>query len=116
MALMVHLTLPETLFDEVRRELNRRDHEREVTGNPTCGLEGRDEYSLTTDEGETLKFCSKGCLETYQQETAGSGEWRGELRSWGGWDKIGNQYRKERSMIWKDVVVGVLRRPITTGT
>ena len=108
MALIVHLTLPETLFDEVRRELNRRDHERNVTEDPTCGMEGRDEYSLTTDEGETLTFCSKGCLETYQQEMASRGGWRDELRSWGGWYKVGNQYRKEWSMIWKDVVAGFL--------
>jgi hypothetical protein len=69
-------------------------------------MEGKDEYSLTTDRGETLKFCSQGCMETYQQEIASSGGWRDELRSWGGWYKFGNQYREEWSMIWKDVVAG----------
>jgi len=108
MALLVHLTLPENLFDEVREELNRRDREDGVTEDPTCGMEGSDEYSLTTDGGETLKFCSAGCLETYQQAVASNADWRDELRSWGGWYRVGNQYRKEWSMIWKDVVAGFL--------
>ena len=108
MALIVHLTLPENLFEQVRQELNQRDHDQGITEDPTCGMEGKDEYSLVTDGGETLKFCSEGCLETYQQEAASSGGWRDELLSWGGWYKIGNQYRKEWSMIWKDVIAGFL--------
>ncbi len=108
MALIVHLTLPETLFDEVREELNQRDRDQGITEDPTCGMEGKDEYSLVTDGGETLKFCSAGCLETYEQAVSGSGSWRDELLSWGGWYKLGNQYRKEWSMIWKDVVAGFL--------
>ncbi|MFB6104682.1 MAG: permease, partial [Halobacteriaceae archaeon] len=108
MALLVLLTLPENLFDEVRQELNQREDEHGITEDPTCGMEGKDEYSLVTDGGETLKFCSPGCMETYQQEAASSGGWRDELLSWGGWYKIGNQYRKEWSMIWTDVVAGFL--------
>ncbi|MBX0288040.1 permease [Haloarcula salinisoli] len=108
MAVLVHLTLPENLFDEVRQTLNDRDHDHGITEDPTCGMEGKDEYSLVTDGGETLKFCSEGCMETYEQEAASSGGWRDELLSWGGWYKIGNQYRKEWSMIWKDVVAGFL--------
>jgi len=108
MAAIVHLTLPENLFEQVREELSERDHEHGVTEDPTCGMEGRDEYSLVTDGGETLKFCSAGCMETYEQEVAGSGGWRDELRSWGGWYKVGNQYRKEWSMLYKDVIAGFL--------
>jgi uncharacterized membrane protein YraQ (UPF0718 family) len=108
MAVIVHLTLPENLFDRVREEVNERDSAAGVTEDPTCGMEGKDEFSLVTDGGETLKFCSAGCLETYEQEVASSGGWRDELLSWGGWYKIGNQYRKEWSMIWKDVVAGFL--------
>lgn len=108
MAGIVHLTLPENLFDEVRDTLNERDHASGVTEDPTCGMEGKDEYTLTTDGGETLKFCSEGCMETYRQETSSSGGWREELLSWGGWYKVGNQYRKEWSMIWKDIVAGFL--------
>ncbi|WP_327053401.1 permease [Halomicrococcus gelatinilyticus] len=108
MALIVSATLPETLFEEVRAELDQRDHEHGITEDPTCGMEGKDEYSLVTDGGETVKFCSAGCLETYQQAVASSGGWRDELLSWGGWYKVGNQYRKEWSMIWKDVVAGFL--------
>ncbi len=108
MAVLVHLTLPENLFDEVRQTLNDRDHDHGITEDPTCGMEGKDEYSLVTDGGETLKFCSEGCMETYEQEAASSGGWREELLSWGGWYKVGNQYRKEWSMIWKDVVAGFL--------
>jgi len=44
MAVIVQLTLPETLFEEVRTELNQRDHDHGVTEDPTCGMEGRDEY------------------------------------------------------------------------
>ncbi|SIR98052.1 hypothetical protein SAMN05421858_4942 [Haladaptatus litoreus] len=108
MALIVHVTLPENLFEDVRKELNQRDHDHGVTEDPTCGMEGKDEYSLVTDGGETLEFCSAGCLETYQQEVASSGDWRDELLTWGGWYKLGNQYRKEWSMIWKDVIAGFL--------
>ncbi|WP_458190508.1 permease [Haladaptatus sp. NG-WS-4] len=108
MALIVHLTLPENLFEDVREELNRRDHDHGITEDPTCGMEGNDEHSLVTDGGETLKFCSAGCLETYQQEVASNGGWRDDLRSWGGWYKLGNQYRKEWAMIWKDVIAGFL--------
>jgi uncharacterized membrane protein YraQ (UPF0718 family) len=108
MAVIVHLTLPEALFEEVRTELNQRDHDSGVTEDPTCGMEGKDEYSLVTDGGETLKFCSEGCMETYQQEVSSSGGWRDELLSWGGWYKVGNQYRKEWSMLYKDVIAGFL--------
>ncbi|WP_256943995.1 permease, partial [Halobacterium hubeiense] len=108
MSVIVHLTLPENLFDEVRETLNERDRESGVTEDPTCGMEGKDEYTLTTDGGETLKFCSEGCMETYLQETSSRGGWREELLSWGGWYKVGNQYRKEWSMIWKDVIAGFL--------
>jgi len=108
MAVIVHLTLPENLFDQVRAELNDRDREQGVTEDPTCGTEGKDAYTLVTDGGETLKFCSEGCMETYQQQTAGSGGWRDELLSWGGWYKVGNQYRKEWSMLYTDVIAGFL--------
>ena len=108
MAILVHLTLPETLFDEVREALADRDAQEGVTEDPTCGMEGTDEFSLTTEDGETLKFCSEGCMETYRQKAGSSGRWQEELRSWGGWYKIGNQFRKEWSMIWKDVVGGFL--------
>jgi len=47
-------------------------------------------------------------METYRQQTASRGGWYAELRSWGGWYKVGNQYRKEWSMIWKDVIAGFL--------
>jgi len=108
MAVLVHLTLPENLFERVREELNERDSAEGVTEDPTCGMEGKDEYSLVTDGGETLTFCSAGCLETYRQEVSSSGGWRDELRSWGGWYKVGNQYRKEWSMLYKDVIAGFL--------
>jgi uncharacterized membrane protein YraQ (UPF0718 family) len=108
MAMLVHLTLPGNLFDEVREALAARDAQAGVDEDPTCGMEGKDEFSLTTEEGETLQFCSKGCMETYKQQTAGTGRWQDELQSWGGWYKIANQYRKEWSMIWKDVVGGFL--------
>ncbi|MFC3959492.1 permease [Halovivax cerinus] len=108
MAGIVHLTLPESLFEEVRAELNQRDHDHDVSTDPTCGMEGTDEYSIVTDGGETLRFCSEGCLETYQQQAASGGGWRDELLSWGGWYKVGNQYRKEWSMLYTDVIAGFL--------
>ncbi|WP_254762519.1 permease [Natrinema marinum] len=106
MALIVRFTLPEALFDDVRAELDRHGHGGMT--DPTCGMEGTDEHAIVTDGGETLTFCSEGCLETYRQRAASGGAWHDELRSWGGWYKIGNQYRKEWSMIWKDVVAGFL--------
>src|SRR6056297_1209863 len=108
MALIVHATLPESRFEQARAALAERDREAGVTEDPTCGMAGRDEYSVTTDGGEVLKFCSAGCMETYRQEFSGGGGWRDELRSWGGWYRIGNQYRKEWSMLYRDVVLGFL--------
>ncbi|RRJ29389.1 permease [Halocatena pleomorpha] len=108
MALIVHVTLPETLFEQVRTELNQGEAEQGITEDPTCGMEGTDEYSLVADGGETLKFCSAGCMETYQQAVASNGSWQDELLSWGGWYKLGNQYRKEWTMIWSDIVAGFL--------
>jgi len=108
MAGIVHVTLPETLFDEVRETLEKRDRDANVTEDPTCGMAGKSEYALTTDGGETLRFCSAGCMETYRQQASSHGTWRDEALSWGGWYKLGNQYRKEWSMIWKDVVAGFL--------
>jgi uncharacterized membrane protein YraQ (UPF0718 family) len=108
MAVLVHLTLPENLFEEVREALAAREAEAGVGEDPTCGMEGKDEHALTTPDGETLKFCSDGCMETYLQQMAGSGGWREALQSWGGWYKVANQFRKEWSMIWKDVVGGFL--------
>ncbi len=108
MAVLVHLTLPENLFEEVREALAARDAEMGVDEDPTCGMEGKDEHALTTEDGETLTFCSDGCMETYRQQVAGSGSWKDELRSWGGWYQVANQFRKEWSMIWTDVVGGFL--------
>lgn len=108
MAGIVHLTLPENLFDEVRDSLNEHDTQSGVTEDPTCGMEGTDKFSLTTENGETLKFCSEGCMETYRQEKSSYGGLREEFLSWGGWYRIGNQYRKEWSMIWTDVIAGFL--------
>jgi len=93
MAVIVQLTLPETLFEEVRTELNQRDHDHGVTEDPTCGMEGRDEYSLVTDGGETLKSVRRVVWRPISR-VASSGSWRDELLSWGGWYKVGNQYRK----------------------
>ncbi|WP_276252130.1 permease [Haloarcula rara] len=108
MAVLVHLTLPEALFERVRAELAERDREHGTTEDPTCGMEGSEEFTVVTDGGERLQFCSAGCMETYEQAVAGRGSWREELRSWGGWYKVANQYRKEWSMLWTDVIAGFL--------
>ena len=42
MAVIVHLTFPETLFEEVRETLTERDRESGVREDPTCGMEGND--------------------------------------------------------------------------
>jgi uncharacterized membrane protein YraQ (UPF0718 family) len=47
MAALVTLTLPDTLFAEVREQLNERERESGVTEDPTCGMEGSDEFTLT---------------------------------------------------------------------
>ena len=79
----------------------------EITHDPVCGTEGKEEYSLEVN-GETVNFCSEGCIETFRQEQISSRNWRDELRSWGGWYKLGTQYRKEWSMIYKDIIAGFL--------
>lgn len=108
MGIIIHFTLPEEMFERARDELNARDSEEGIETDPTCGMEGSEEFTLVTDGGETLEFCSQGCMETYEQKLAGQGDWRTELTSWGGWYKLGNQYRKEWSMLYKDVIAGFL--------
>ena len=103
--MIVHYRLPEELFNRVREELDEEDKERGVEQDPTCGTEGKDEYSLEID-GETYKFCSRGCMESFQQQHAGHGRIRDDLRSWGGWYKLANQYRKEWTMLYRDVIMG----------
>lgn len=108
MAALVNATLPENLFDEVRKKLVEREKEAGISEDLTCGMEGKKEYTLVTDEGRELEFCSAGCRETYEQQMASQGSWREELFSWGGWYKLANQYYKEWSMIWSDVVFGFI--------
>ncbi|MFU8868576.1 permease [Natronococcus sp.] len=105
---IVRATLPAEMFETAREELQARDREADISQDPSCGTEGTDEYTITTDGGEKLRFCSKGCLETYEQRLAARGNWRNGLTSWGGWYRLGNQYRKEWSMIYKDVIFGFL--------
>ncbi|MBS1263168.1 MAG: hypothetical protein MAG715_00338 [Methanonatronarchaeales archaeon] len=107
MAVIVHFTLPEPLFARAREELNGREKAEGTSEDPTCGMEGRDEFSLEA-EGETLRFCSKGCMEAYEQRRAGRGGLREEILSRGGWFRLGNRYRREWSMIYRDVVAGFL--------
>ena len=73
MGAITHYTLPEDVFERAREELDAGDADQEAETDPTCGMEGSDEYTLVTDGGETLKFCSAGCQETYEQHLAGRG-------------------------------------------
>ncbi len=107
MALLVRLTLPTEVFEEAREALAEADERRGTDTDPVCGTEGSEEHTLEED-GRTLRFCSEGCLESYRQGRAGRGSWRDVLFSRSGWYRLGNQYRKEWSMIWKDVVAGFL--------
>jgi len=107
MAVLVRWTLPEAIFDEAREALRKSDEARHVDQDPVCGTEGRDEFTIEED-GRTLRFCSEGCLESYRQRVAGRSGVGDVLFSWSGAYRLGNQYRKEWSMIWKDVVAGFL--------
>lgn len=107
MAVLVRWTLPKAIFDEARETLNASDEARKVGGDPVCGTEGRDEFTVQ-EGGRTLRFCSEGCRESYRQQAAAKGRWRDVAFSWSGWFRLGNQYRMEWSMIWKDVVAGFL--------
>jgi uncharacterized membrane protein YraQ (UPF0718 family) len=108
MALLVRVTFPRELWERAREELRARDEEEGTEEDLVCGMEGSDDFTLEVD-GRTLKFCSAGCRETWEERRAAPGRrWREELGSWGGWYKLANQYRKEWSMIWKDVLAGFL--------
>jgi len=107
MAVLVHFTLPVELFERARQSLAHSDHEHGISEDPSCGKEGSDEYTLTV-EGKVLRFCSAGCLETYQERLAARGDWRQMIGSWGGWYRLASQYRMEWSMIYKDVIAGFL--------
>ena len=105
MAVLVRWTLPTVVFDEAREALRQEDEARRVEQDPVCGSEGSDGFTIEED-GRTLRFCSEGCRESYRQREAGKGGLRDVVFSWSGWFRLGNQYRKEWSMIWKDVVAG----------
>ncbi|MGM0559252.1 MAG: permease, partial [Myxococcota bacterium] len=105
MAVLVRLTLPRAIFEEARDALREQDARDKRSEDPVCGMEGTDEHALEVD-GEVVRFCSEGCLESYQETENSGGGWLDELSSWGGWYKVGNRYRKEWSMIYKDVVAG----------
>lgn len=108
MATLVRWTLPKRVWEESRRRLASTDAERQLSEDPVCGMEGSDRFAAEVG-GRKVKFCSAGCLETFEQRRrAPDRRWRDELGSWGGWYKLGNQYRKEWSMIWKDVLAGFL--------
>jgi hypothetical protein len=107
MAVLVHWTLPAALFDEAREALEASDETRSVDADPVCGTEGSDDFTLEEDD-RTLRFCSEGCRESYRQRAAGKGSFGDIVFSWSGWYRLGNQYRKEWSMIWKDVAAGFL--------
>ncbi len=107
MALLVRLTLPTDVFEEARERLAEGDRRKGDGDDPVCGMEGSEDYTLEVD-GRTVRFCSPGCRETFEQERAGRGGWRDVIFSWSGWYRLGNRYRKEWSMIWKDVVAGFL--------
>jgi uncharacterized membrane protein YraQ (UPF0718 family) len=107
MAGLVRLTLPEDVFEEARERLAGEDGGEGDGEDPVCGMEGSDAYTLEVD-GRTLRFCSPGCRESFEQERAARGGWRDVLFSGSGWYRLGNRYRKEWSMIWKDVVAGFL--------
>jgi uncharacterized membrane protein YraQ (UPF0718 family) len=107
MAVLVRLTLPKDVFEEARARLAEEDRRRGDGDDPVCGMEGSEDYTLEVD-GRTVKFCSEGCRETFEQQRAGRGGWRDVLFSRSGWYRLGNRYRKEWSMIWKDVVAGFL--------
>jgi uncharacterized membrane protein YraQ (UPF0718 family) len=107
MAVLVRLTLPTDVFEEARGRLAEETRERGDGEDPVCGMEGSAAWTLEVD-GRTLRFCSPGCRESFEQERAGRGGWRDTVFSWSGWYRLGNRYRKEWSMIWKDVVAGFL--------
>lgn len=106
MAVLARFTLPEELFEAARSRLRERESTGD-TDDPVCGMEGSDEHTLEVD-GRTIRFCSAGCRETFEQQRAGRGDWRDVLTSRGGWYRLANRYRKEWSMIWKDVLAGFL--------
>lgn len=108
MAIIVHLTLPENLFQQVRKELMKSDDEAGISEDPVCGMEGKKEHSITTDDGTELQFCSAGCKETYEQQRASQNSWREKYFSWGSLYRLSNQFYKEWSMIWSDVVLGFI--------
>jgi hypothetical protein len=93
---------------ELARRQRGIDIKPEPEPEPITVSDAKPARAVATDGGEELRFCSKGCLETYEQQLAAQGNWRNELTSWGGWYRLGNQYRKEWSMIYKDVVLGFL--------
>jgi len=89
MAVIVQLTLPETLFEEVRTELNQRDHDHGVTEDPTCGNGGARRVFARHGWWRDAEILFGGL---YGDLSAGGGQqWELARRTpvVGGWYKVG---------------------------
>ena len=105
LVLVFRYLIPDSWFD------NAREHVRQAEGirDPNCGMEvdpeADDTLSLDSADGETLYFCSRNCLDTYQEQMQGM-SLRERLMTSKGWENAFRNAIGEWQMLWKDILAG----------
>lgn len=110
MYLIVHFTLPEKTFEEVRKQKQEAEQEDQKSfpkEDPFCGYEGNREIELEY-EGTTYHFCSEDCKQTFLQNKKKRGSWKQQLKGLGGWYRIATNFFQTTGRIYKSVLGGFL--------
>lgn len=106
MYLIVRYTLPEHVFAEARERLQgSTGGDGQPAEDPFCDYPGNEELSYTHD-GVTYRFHSKACREAFRQQVASRGDWKQQLKTFGGWYRIAVSYFNTMSKIYKTVIYG----------
>ena len=105
LVLVFRYLIPDSWFDDAR------EHVRQAEGirDPNCGMEvdpeADDTLSLDSADGETLYFCSRNCLDTYQEQMQGM-SLKERLMTSKGWENAFRNAIGEWQMLWKDILAG----------
>lgn len=106
MYLIVRYTLPERIFAEARERLQTSGgDDGRPTEDPFCDYPGTEELTYAHD-GVTYQFHSKACREAFRQQVVARGDWKQQLRTFGGWYRIAVSYFNTMSKIYKTVIYG----------
>jgi uncharacterized membrane protein YraQ (UPF0718 family) len=106
MYLLVRYTLPEKVFAEARERMQGSvGGNGRPTEDPFCDYPGSEDLTYS-HEGVTYQFHSKPCREAFRQQVVAQGDWKQQLKTFGGWYRIAVSYFNTMSKIYKTVIYG----------